>query len=115
MHEAEDPDEKVQKYVEAKDYFCSPAVDEPGVITLHQLGILDLGGERLALDGGGGAHDALETASLGFVALERRRRGALEDDVWVCVEGIEGIEGVCAVREIKAGGGSAGHCREVEQ
>lgn len=103
VHEAKDDDEDVHKYIEAKYDFCSAAVDEPGVITLHEFGVLHLGGKSLALDGGGGAHQTLETPSLGLVALERGRRGSLDDDVWVC---IEGVDSVTAVREIEAGGAS---------
>jgi hypothetical protein len=112
VQEAENDDQNVQKYVEAKYNLCSPAVDEPGVIALHYLGILHLRRERLPFDSSGGSHDALETASLRLVALERRRRGALEDDVWV---GIESVDGIPTVGEIKAGGRPTGHCRDVRK
>lgn len=102
----------MQKYVKAEDQFCSPAVDKPSMIALHYLGILHLGRERLPFNSSGGAHDTLETASLRLVALERRRRGPLEDDVWV---GVESIYSIPTVGEIKAGGRSAGHCRELRR
>ena len=107
VQEAKDDDHNMQKYVEAKYQFCSSAVDEPRVIALHYLGILHLGRERLALDSSGGAHDALETAPLGLVTLERRRRGTLDDDVRV---GVESVDGIPTVGEIKAGRRSTGHC-----
>ena len=102
----------MQKHVEAKYDSCSPAVDEPGVIALHYLGILHLGREGLPFDSSGGAHDTLETASLRLVALERRRRGPLEDYVRVCVESVDSIP---TVGKIKAGGRSTSHCRVVRK
>jgi hypothetical protein len=93
----------MQKDVKAKYHFCSPAVNEPGVIALHYAGILHLGWERLAFDSSGGAHDTLETASLRLVALKRRRRAPLKDDVRV---GVESGDGIPTVGEIKARGRS---------
>lgn len=112
MQEAENDDQNVQKHVEAKYDLCSPAVDEPGVIALHYLSILHLGREGLPFNSSGGAHDTLEAAPLGLVALERRRRGSLEDDIWVRVESIDSIP---TVGKIKAGRRSTSHCKVVRK
>ena len=85
MQETERDDEHVEEDEDEEEHAPSTLVNHPVVELLHgRAG--DEGRDR-ARSGGGGALEALETATLRLVALKVGWLGAIDDDVGVLLEG----------------------------